>query len=245
MVGKAVVDDLDYLFGGHVGVGLGELGHISLDVHGFLAMTRFEVNFTGRSAHAAGNPEQGKNALHGACAAITNLLAIARNAQGATRVNVGTIQAGTTWNVIPEKACFRMETRGENNATNEYMVKRTYEIIEGAAKMHDLNYEIKPAAVCFGGQNSPEMIVLAEKVANKLSSIKEIVPKWNLSGSEDFTVFMDRVQKRGGKALYAIFGTPTYGGQHNSKFNIDEKVIANGAEFFLAMHREVTVGREH
>ena len=243
MVDKGVVDDLDYLFSGHVGVGLGVLGHISLDVKGFLALSRFEVTFTGRSAHSAGNPEKGKNALHGAAAAISNLLGIARNSQGATRVNVGTIQAGTTWNVIPEKAYFRMETRGETDETNEYMVKRSFEIIEGAAKMHDLQYEIKPAAVCFGGKNSQDMIVLAEQVAKKLSSVKEIVPVWNLSGSEDCTVFMDRVQKRGGKALYAVFGTPTFGGQHNSKFNIDEKVIANGAEFLLAMHGAVTAGK--
>jgi len=238
MVGKGVVDDLDYLFGGHVGAG--QLGQIALDVQGFLAMSRFEVTFIGRSAHSAGNPEDGKNALHGACAAITNLLAISRSAQGATRVNVGTMEAGTTWNVIPEKAYFRMETRGESSATNEYMVKRAYEIIEGAAKMYDLHYEVKPAAVCFGGQNSPDMIVLAEQVVKGLSSVNGIIPKWNLSGSDDITVFMDRVQKRGGKAIHVIFGTPVYGGQHNSKFNIDEKVIGNAAEFFLAMHKAVT-----
>ena len=240
MVDKGVVDDLAYLFSGHVGTGLQELGQISFNVHNIMAMSRFEVTFLGRSAHSAGNPEKGKNALHGACAAIMNLLAIARHSGGPTRVNVGTIEAGTTWNVIPERAYFRMETRGVKTETNEYMMKRAFEIIEGAAKMHDLRYEIKPAAVCFSGENSPDLMALAEQVAGRLPSVTKVVPYSELNGSEDITVFMDRVQKKGGKALFTLFGTPIGGGHHNSKFDIDERVIHNAAEFYLAMHSAVT-----
>ncbi|HWQ60661.1 MAG TPA: amidohydrolase, partial [Negativicutes bacterium] len=239
MVDKGVVDDLDYLLGGHVGVSVLETGHISFDLHNIMAMSRFEVTFTGRSAHAAGNPQQGKNAVHGACAAVTNLLGIARSSQGPTRVNVGTIQGGTTWNVIPEKAYFRMETRGATTELNDYMVGRARAIIEGAAKMHDLEYEIKPAAVSFGGATSPELMPIAEKVAGKLASVKKVVSSVDFSGSEDITVFMDRVQKKGGKALFALFGTPTGGGHHNSRFDIDEKVIYNAADFLLALHSEI------
>lgn len=120
------------------------------------------------------------------------------------------------------------------------MSKRAFEIIEGAAKMHDLKYEIKPAAVSFGGENSPDMMALGEEVAKKLPWVTEIVPYLDFSGSEDVTIFMDRVQKKGGKALFAVFGTPVFGGHHNSKFDIDEKVIQNGAEFFLSLLQAVT-----
>lgn len=239
MVDMGVVDDLDYLLGGHVGVGLKELGAVSVNIHNIMAMSRFEVTYTGRSAHAAGNPQQGKNAIHGACTAVVNLLGIARSSQGPTRVNVGTIQGGTTWNVIPEKAYFRMETRGATTEINEYMIKRTQAIIEGAAKMHDLEVEIKPAAVSFGGETSPELIPIAEKAAAKLASVKQFAPYAELNGSEDVTVFMDRVQKKGGKALFALFGTPVGGGHHNSRFDIDEKVIYNAADFLLALHSEI------
>lgn len=239
MVDKGVVDDLDYLLSGHVGVGLKELGQISFNVHNILAMSRFEVTFTGRSAHAAGIPQEGKNAIHGACAAVTNLLGIARHSGGPTRVNVGTIQGGTTWNVIPEKAYFRMETRGATTELNEYMAKRARQIIEGAARMHDLQYEIKPAAVSFGGETSPELMPIAEKAAGSLATVAKIVPSSELNGSEDITVFMDRVQKKGGKALFALFGTPVGGGHHNSRFDIDERVIFNAADFFLALHSEI------
>jgi len=240
MVDMGVVDDLDYLLAGHVGVGLQELGAVSFNIGNIMAMSRYEVTFTGRSAHAAGNPQQGKNAIHGACAAVVNLLGIARSSQGPTRINVGTIQGGTTWNVIPEKAYLRIETRGATTELNEYMTKRAREVIEGAAKMHDLEFEIKPAAVSFGGATSPELMPVAEKAAGKLASVKKVVPYAELNGSEDVTVFMDRVQKKGGKALFALFGTPVGGGHHNSRFDIDEQVIFNAADFLLALHSEIT-----
>lgn len=240
MVGKGVVDDVDYLLGGHVGVALKKLGQISFRIHSMMALSRFEVTFTGRSSHAALRPDEGKNALQGSCAAISNLYAIPRHGSGETRINVGYHQAGTGWNVIPEKAYFRMETRGVSNETNQYMVRKAREIIDGAARMYDLAYEIKPAAVCGAGENPPDMVLLAEQVAKKLAWVEDITVDCAFNGSEDVTVFMDQVQKKGGKTLFAVFGTPIYGGHHNCRFDLDEKVIGNAAEFFLAMQQELS-----
>lgn len=240
MIAKGMVDDLDYLFGAHVGLALKELGQISFNIHSFMALSRFEVTYTGRPAHAAVRPDQGKNALLGACSAITNLYAIARHGLGATRVNVGYLQAGSTWNVIPEKAYFRMETRGMSNELNDYMQEKACAVVEGAAKMYDLSVEIKPAAAASVAENSPEMIALAEKVAKKLPSIKKVVPSAAFNASEDVTLMIQRVQQKGGKALFAMIGTPIHGGHHNTTFDVDELVIKTSAEFFAVMHQAVT-----
>jgi aminobenzoyl-glutamate utilization protein A len=106
--------------------------------------------------------------------------------------------------------------------------------------MYDLQVEIKPAAVAKSAQNSPEMIALAQKVAKELASIEEVVPEVAFNASEDITLMVEQVQKQGGKALAAIFGTPIHGGHHNSTFDLDETVIRNAAEFFIAMHGEIT-----
>ena len=240
MIEKGVVDDLDYLIGGHVGLALQKLGQISFNIHSFMALSRFEVTFSGRPTHAALRPDQGKNALLGSCAAITNLYAIARHGLGATRINVGFHRAGSTWNVIPEKAYFRMETRGVSNELNDYMVEKSREVIAGAAKMYGLAVEMKPAAQAAVAENSPDMITLAERAARTLPSVQEIVPACAFNASEDVTLLMERVQQRGGKALFAVFGTPTCGGHHNSTFDVDEAVIKNAAEFFAALYQEVT-----
>jgi len=51
---------------------------------------------------------------------------------------------------------------------------------------------------------------------------------------------MERVQSRGGRALFVLFGTPAGGGYHSTTFDVDEEVIRNGAEFLAAMQEGVT-----
>jgi aminobenzoyl-glutamate utilization protein A len=160
-----------------VGINLKEVGHIAMEVHDFMALSRFEVTCRGRSTHAALRPNEGKNALLGACAAITNLYAIARHGLGASRINVGILQAGTTWNIIPDRAYFRMETRGVTNEINDYMVEKSKEILEGAAKMYDLDVEIKPAATALSAESSPELVELGTKVARTLPSVEGVTAK--------------------------------------------------------------------
>lgn len=239
IVASGLVDDLDYLLGGHIGLAVQQTGHICLNVHSFMALSRFEVTYSGRSSHAAARPDQGRNALLGSCAAIANLYAIARHGEGASRVNVGYHQAGTTWNAIPDRAFFRMETRGVTNEINAYMVEKAREIIDGAARMYGLGVDIQPAAVAVVADNSPALVALGEKVAAGLPSVKHIVPAVAFNASEDVTILMQHVQQRGGQALVALFGTPVAGGHHNPTFDIDEDVIANAAEFYLAMHQAV------
>ena len=53
-------------------------------------------------------------------------------------------------------------------------------------------------------------------------------------------VFMQRVQQRGGKAMEVLLGTPIGGGHHSNCFDVDDKVMQIGAEFFTALYDEVT-----
>lgn len=240
MADKGVVDDVDFMLGGHVGLNLKELGNIAFNIHSFMALSRYEVTYTGRPSHAALRPNEGSNALQGACMAVTNLFAIPRHGQGASRINVGRIEAGSAWNVIAEKAYFQLETRGVTNAVNEYMVEKAMAVIEGTAKMYGLSFETKLAATGLEGQGDRELIELGTRVANSLPSVTKVWPEVGFDASEDFTVFMERVQKRGGKAMFAIFGTPIQGGHHNSTFDIDERVMRNGVEFFTALYKSLT-----
>lgn len=239
MVDKGVVDGVDYLLGGHVGLNLKEIGHIALNIHSFMALTRYEVTFTGRPSHAALRPNEGNNALQGACAAIANLYAIPRHGQGASRINIGRIEAGSAWNVIAGKAYFQLETRGVTNEINDYMVDKAMAVIEGTAKMYNLAFETKLAARGFAGKGDQELMELGTDIAKQLPSVSKVWPEVGFDASEDITVFMERVQKNGGKALFAVFGTPVCGGHHNSTFDIDEQVIKNGAEFLTAMYLNI------
>jgi len=235
MVPTGIVDDLDYLFSGHVGITLQEIGQISLNVTDIYAMSRFKVTYRGRPSHAALRPDEGKNALLGACSAVTNLYAIARHGDGASRINVGTLEAGTAWNVIPDQARFRLETRGISTEINQYMMQKANEVLKGAAVMYGLEMEIEPGASAPGGVNTPELIIMGTELAQQLPSVKEIIPFAGLNASEDISLMMERVQSQGGKAMFALFGTPVGGGHHNSAFDVDESVIGNAAKFLVAV----------
>ncbi len=241
MVDRGLLDDVDYLFGAHAGLNVTEIGLVGVDVRDFLAMARFEVTYLGRATHAAVRPDEGKNALLGACTAVTNLYAISRHGLGASRVNVGTFEAGTTWNVIPDRATFRMETRGATNEVNEFMARRAREVLEGAARMYDLELQVKPAATALSGRSSADMVELAAAVATAVPSTRGILREIAFNASEDVTVMMDRVQRRGGRALFLLLGTPTFGGHHSTTFDVDETVIRNGAELFAALYDQVAV----
>ncbi|HET6489258.1 MAG TPA: hypothetical protein VFG28_05795, partial [Syntrophales bacterium] len=71
-----------------------------------------------------------------------------------------------------------------------------------------------------------------------LPSVTQVVPSAAFNASEDVTLMIERVHQKGGKALFALFGTPTHGGHHNSTFDADETVIRNAAEFYAALQKE-------
>ncbi len=111
IVASGVLNDIDYLYGLHLGLGV-ESGKAHPGATGFLATSKFDAIFTGQPAHAGGNPEKGKNSLLAAATAVNNLYGIARHSQGPTRINVGQLNAGTGRNVIPDRARLVIETRG-------------------------------------------------------------------------------------------------------------------------------------
>ena len=112
MMNAGVVDDVDYLFGGHIGFKATTNNCLVTMTDGFLATTKLDAEFTGVSAHAGAAPEQGKNALLAAAQAAISLNTIPRNSKGSSRINVGVLNAGTGRNVVPDIAAIKLETRG-------------------------------------------------------------------------------------------------------------------------------------
>lgn len=244
MVAAGVVDDVDYMIGGHVAANLWTTGQLGLNVHNILAVTRSQVVFKGLATHSTGRPDQGRNALLGACAAVTNLHAISRHGKGASMLNVGRLEGGRTWNIIPDEATLSLETRAVTSEINDYLKRRANDIIEGAARMYELDVEITQVVDSQSFTNDPELIRLGEQAAKTVPGIEEIVPRVEINASEDFAALAQAVYQRGGKVLYAIHGTPVAGGQHSVSFNLDEKVIINAANFYAALYQQITHKQE-
>ncbi|MBM7097497.1 amidohydrolase [Bacillus sp. H-16] len=235
MVEMGWLDDVDVFLGGHIGIEDLTVGQVAATTEQFLATTKFDVHFKGTAAHAGKRPEQGKNALLAAAACAQHLHAIAPHSQGATRLNIGTLNAGTGRNIVPDQATLTGETRGETNALNDYVFQEAERIIHGSASLYDVEAEMKVVGKGTSAVCDQAFIRLLEQAATRSTAITEVLPVLSLGASEDVTHMMNRVQARGGTATYMIFGTPLPAGHHHPRFDYDEGVLKTGAAAFISL----------
>jgi len=225
MMTSGVVDDVDYLIGMHLGIGLKSSGTVTCRTEGFLATTKLDAVFTGVPAHAGAAPETGRNALLAAASAALNLHAISRHSQGASRINVGVLQAGTGRNVVPPNAVLKLETRGTTTEINEYVYSEAVRMLQAAADMYGVTVELTQMGGAAGCSNDAELVDRISEIARRSNLFEEILPSGTIGGSEDCTYFMERVQQRGGKAAYLMVGTDLAAGHHDSRFDFDENML--------------------
>lgn len=236
MIPRGVVSGVDYLIAGHVASNMPEIGHLAPNSVNILAVRRWKFRLKGKPAHSTGQPQQGKNALLGACTAAANIHAIAPHGGGTARVNVGKIASGNTWNVIPPDAELWVEIRGADDEIFSYLDERVNRIFVSAAQMYDLELEKELVVESLPGVNSPELIELAAQTGKELSCITSIHEQNSVNASEDFTLFSKEVREAGGMALYMIHGTPVEGGLHSDAMDVDERVMTNAASVYAAMY---------
>ena len=225
MVMAGVVDDVDMLLGMHLGFVLRRSGTVCCQTSGFLATTKIDAVFTGVPAHAGGAPETGRNALLAAATAALNLHAISRHSAGASRINVGVLNAGSGRNVVPANAVLKIETRGTTSAINEYVYQEALRIINAAAAMYGVKVEITEMGGAAGCDSDALLAERLRKVVADAGLFEEQVAQADLGGSEDCTYFMERVQQRGGLAAYMVIGSEIAAGHHDSRFDFDESVM--------------------
>ena len=204
---------------------------------GFLATSKFDVTFTGKSAHAGLAPERGRNALLAAVKATMDMQTFPRPETGVIRLNVGKLEAGEARNTIPAHAKMIVETRGETGELNTYMKEQALSCIEQAAKAYGVTYEVQ-----FQGESvsaaSDELLsqeVLA--VAKQVGSFSDYMLTKDFGASDDGAVFMDMVEQQGGKAVYMLFGTKIKGLHHESVFDFDESVLGKGFEVYKRIYQ--------
>lgn len=232
MIDAGVLKDVNFILGGHIGFQATKNGQFICSVDKFLATTKFDVTFTGIPAHAGGAPQEGRNALLAASTAAVNLHAITRHSKGASRITVGTIQAGQGRNVIPPNALIKAETRGETTEIDDFMYNSALQVIKGASTMYGVDYDIKLMGKTQSGQSSPEIMERIKKIVQNIDFFNsdEIIDKTEMRGSEDYSHMMTVVQEQGGLGTYFMIGSNLASGHHEFYFDFDESCMAPGVE---------------
>ena len=228
---KGILDDVDYFLAAHIGMGI-PTGNVAPGCGDFLCTTKFDAVYKGKAAHAGGAPNEGKNALLAAASATLALAGISPHKDGATRLNVGVLHAGTGRNVVPSKAVMKVETRGLTTALNEYVYGRAMEIVEGAAVMYGVELSVAKMGEAVDAFSDKELVDLVAEKALSVPGIEKLAPSVSLGGSEDVSWMMRAVQQHGGKAVYFVLGSDIAAGHDNEFFDVDERVLSYGAALF-------------
>lgn len=236
IVEKGHLDHVEYFLASHI---TNNRGYEDYDLFpgsgGALATTKLDVEFFGKSSHAGGSPENGNNAILGAATSIMNLYSIPRHSKGVSRINVGLVNSGSGRNIIADYAKLLIETRGKDTEINNYMKSYALNIVEGAAKMHNLKYKISVEGEANSFESDMEIIKIIGEVASQLNFKPTPKARMELGGSEDVSYMIERVQENHGFASFIRILTNTAGEVHNSLFDFDEEVLFKGVSIFSSL----------
>jgi len=225
----AHVSDLDYFLAVHVGFGhpTGEV------VAGFckpLALSNFQIEFTGAPAHAGKAPQEGQNTAQAMATAVQNMYAIPRHGEGLTRINVGNIHCDSSTSIIPERVQMEAEVRGGTNELMRYMKHKANQTLEKAAEMHDCSVETELLHETIRADSDEELARTVFEVAQEHPSVDSPIEMDEFGASEDACYLMKAVQDNGGYAAYTIVGTDHPTGHHTSTFDVDEASLEIGVD---------------
>ncbi len=100
---------------------------------------RIEADFHGQAAHAGVRPEEGRNAIAAAAAAISRLELGRLDEE--TTANVGRIEGGTAANVVAERCRVELEARSLDAARAAAVAGEIVDTLTAAASEHDCDLQ--------------------------------------------------------------------------------------------------------
>ncbi len=193
------------------------------------ASDRFDLHLRGRSGHAA-HPYAAVDPIVGAAHLITQLQTVVSREQKPLHpcvVTVGMMNAGTTYNIIPERAHLRGTVRtlhAEARDVAEAAIRRLVEHTAAAMRLEArLDYQRKIGPLVNDDR------VLEPALASLRAHFGEVVQEGQPSmGAEDFAAFAERAP-----AFHLGIGAGAPGRNdrlHNADYQPDERCIGLGVQ---------------
>ena len=231
MLETGALDGVAAIFGGHVDRRF-EVGQVVAE-EGPLAASAdmFEIEVIGAGAHAA-RPHEARDPIVAAAAIVTALQTIvARRLNPATPgvVTIGTINAGTAPNVIPDRARLTGTVRAVEPVSRELMLSEVARVASQVAE----GYGVEARVILDKGTppivNPSRATAWARRAASSVLGDQNIVPLGflNLAG-EDFAHYMERIP-----GCFLRIGAREAGGTvipaHNPAFYPAEESLFVGA----------------
>jgi amidohydrolase len=195
------------------------------------ASERFTITLQGKGGHGA-SPYLAKDPVAAAAQIITALNSIvARNvdAMESAVISVTAVKAGDAFNVIPDTAELRGTIRTFNPKIRELILKRVPEIVEGIARAMDCPATLEMRSITPAVSNDATMAAEIRALAETTPGVTKVLDDTRTMGSEDMAFMMNDVP-----GCYFFVGSANADKglnfpHHHPKFDIDERVLVQGA----------------
>ena len=234
MVEQGALDGVDACFAIHVWTDV-KSGMVSLEAGPRMASAdEFHITVKGKGCHGA-QPERGVDAAVVTAAIINNLQSVISreiSPMDPAVVTVGTIQAGTRWNVVAENSYMTGTTRCFSNEVWETFEERMERVIKGTAEAYRAEAELEYLRIVPPTVNDEAVVSIAQKSAVAVLGENCLASNPATTGGEDFSYFMQRVP--GAIALLGT-GNEACGAvwpNHSGNFCVDEAQLLKGAMLY-------------
>ncbi len=226
---NAACEGADKLFCLHLGLGI-PTGEIVGGAVNFLATREIHAHFVGHASHAAIEPEVGRSALLAAAQATLALHSLPQNGKHVVRVNVGMLRGGVATNIVPPDADLYYRIRADHHAAIEDLDARARQAVLGSAQTYGCTAELEVTGQASSENSHSELATVVAELGRTIEGITAVKQHHPFGGSEDATLLMAEIHRRGGQATYTMLGSDVTAGHHNERFNFDERSLRIGVE---------------
>ena len=188
---------------------------------------QFEVEIRGVGTHAAA-PHNGNDPIVTASQIITGLQSIVSRHISPLEtavVSVTKIEAGKTWNIIPDRVKLEGTIRTFSEKVREETKKLFEQIIKNYSAAVNQEAEIKWISDGSPVDNNEKMAKILKKEISKFAKV--IAPEI-MMGGDDFARYQEKVP-----GLYAFIGTGCPYEWHHPSFLIDDKALPYAINYFI------------
>lgn len=235
MIAEGALEGVDGITGVHVWAGLpaGVLGYRPGPV--MASADEWECTITGRGGHGA-MPHEAVDPVVAASALVGMLQTVVSRRISPLEtavVTVGRIEAGTTFNIIPEKAFLQGTVRTFNPDVRRRMPELMSRIARGVAEASECRADLTYKNVLPSTINDPAFTDMARQVGEALLGADRVRLVEPTMGAEDMSMYLERVP---GAFLFLGVGNEAKGTtfpQHHPEYDIDEDVLPLGCAFLV------------
>ena len=189
----------------------------------------FTLTVQGKGGHGAA-PHQAKDPILAAAHIVVALQSIVSrntNPQDSVVVSIGQFAAGTTFNVIPDRAILKGTVRSYNQALHRQTYRRILEMAQNMATAFSCTATMETVAIVAAVVNAEEPTAVVRQAATLVMGAENIVEHRTMA-SEDIGYILEEIPGcyffvGGGNAAKGL----TYP-HHHPKFDFDERAMIDG-----------------